>query len=101
MIIRQYDLENSLMFLFERELGIRTDLIYDGYEFPDERPLITIEPMQNNIDVLTKQREAVQRIYRYQIEIGRASCRERVENEEGERCVKEKAYEHTMKNRRE
>jgi len=67
MIIRQYDLENSLMFLFERELGIRTDLIYDGYEFPDERPLITIEPMQNNIDVLTKQREAVQRIYRYQI----------------------------------
>ena len=67
MIIRQYDLENSLVLFLERELKIRTDLVYDGYEFPEDRPFITIEPMQNNIEILTKRREAVQRIYRYQI----------------------------------
>lgn len=67
MIMKQYDLENSLMFFFQRELGIRTDLVYDGYEFPKERPLITIEPMQNNLEPISKQREAIQIIYRFQI----------------------------------
>src|SRR5690625_4561644 len=67
MIIRQYDLENSLVLFLERELKIRTDLVYDGYEFPEDRPFITIETMQNNIEILTKRREAVQRIYRYQV----------------------------------
>lgn len=67
MEIKQYDLENSLMFFFEREADIKTDIIYDGYEIPNERPLITIEPMQNNYESISKQREAMQVIYRFQI----------------------------------
>src|SRR5690625_5210693 len=55
------------MVLFERNTGIRKDNTFVGYEIPNERPLITIEPMQNNYESISKQREAMQVIYRFQI----------------------------------
>jgi len=45
----------------------RVDLKFDGYEMPEVRPLILVEPMQNNYEILAKQREAIGATYRYQI----------------------------------
>ena len=47
--------------------GFRVDLVFDGYMMPSERPLITVENMQSNYEILTKQRESIQATYRYQI----------------------------------
>ena len=66
-MMNQYDLQNSLRFFFIRELSLACDIVYDGYKFPETRPLVTIEPMQNNYVSLSKQREAIQSIYRFQI----------------------------------
>lgn len=66
-MMNQYDLQNSLRFFFIRELSLACDIIYDGYKLPEMRPLVTIEPMQNNYASLSKQREAIQSIYRFQI----------------------------------
>lgn len=66
-MMNQYDLQNSLRFFFIRELSLACDIVYDGYKFPETRPLVTIEPMQNNHVSLSKQREAIQSIYRFQI----------------------------------
>src|SRR5690625_4999445 len=65
--MNQYDLQNSLRFFFLRDLEIDCDIVFDGYSFPDTRPLVTIEQMQNNVESTTKGRESVQVIYRFQI----------------------------------
>lgn len=63
----QYDLQNALRFYFIREMDVACDIVFDGYEFPEDRPLVTIESMQNNAEVISKQREAVRLIYRFQV----------------------------------
>lgn len=67
-MIHQHGLNRSLILhLREKFPNVRVDLKFDGYEIPAERPLIIVEPMQNNNEILTKQREAIETIYRYQI----------------------------------
>lgn len=65
--ITQYDLQNSIRFFFLREMDLSCDIVYDGYKMSETRPLVTIEPMQNNVESTTKQRESVQTLYRFQI----------------------------------
>ena len=68
MNLNQHGLNRSLILhLREKFPNVRVDLKFDGYEIPAERPLIIVEPMQNNNEILTKQREAIETIYRYQI----------------------------------
>ena len=67
-LIHQHGLNRALIrHLRESMPEIKIDLKFDGYEMPTERPLIIIEPMQNNYEILAKQREAIETIYRYQI----------------------------------
>lgn len=64
---KQYDLTASLQRFLREQTGIRADLVFDGYKHPQERPLITVEQMQNNNEFNVKGREAVQTIYRWQV----------------------------------
>lgn len=82
MSYSQYDIENSLILFFMRETGIKTDLVFDGYELPSERPLITVEPMPNSNEVRTKRREAIQTIYRFQIGLHASNAIERRHKQE-------------------
>src|SRR5690606_26107012 len=67
-MIHQHGLNRSIiMHLRDKFPGVQIDLKFDGYTMPEIRPLIVVEPMQNNNDILAKQREAIETIYRYQI----------------------------------
>ena len=66
--LHQHGLNRAIIrHLREKFPEIRVDLKFDGYKMPAERPLIIIEGMQNNNESISKQREAMQTIYRYQI----------------------------------
>ncbi|MBO0602700.1 hypothetical protein I2483_13615 [Sporosarcina sp. E16_3] len=68
MSVHQHGLNRSLiMHLREAFTEAKVDLVYDGYKFPADRPLITLETMQANNRVLAKGRESVEVIYRYQV----------------------------------
>src|SRR5690625_7418867 len=67
MEIRLYDAIYSLQRFFDDELGLRADWVYDGYELPLEKPVITMETLTDERIILTKQREAVQVIDHLQI----------------------------------
>lgn len=67
-VMHQHGLNRSLILHLREALPeARVDLKFDGYKMPAERPLVLIEPMQNNYEILAKQREAIGAIYRYQI----------------------------------
>lgn len=42
-------------------------VVFDGYKYPDKRPLITIQHIMTNVSKLSKNREAMQSLYRYQV----------------------------------
>lgn len=66
--VHQHGLNRSLiMYLRDKFPEMQVDLKYDEYKMPQTRPLILVEPMQNNFEAISKQREAVQTTYRYQI----------------------------------
>lgn len=66
--IHQHGLNRSLILhLRDKFPDVQVDLKFDGYTMPKTRPLIIIETMQNNNEAISKQREAMQTIYRYQI----------------------------------
>ena len=67
MSIRLYDAIYSLQRFFDAELGVRADWIYDGYEYPTEKPFITIESLTDERVVLSKGRESVQVIEHLQL----------------------------------
>ncbi len=67
--IHQHGLNRSLLLhLRDRLPDAKVDLHYDGYEIPDSpRPLIIVEQMPSSHEIISKQREGIQAIYRYQI----------------------------------
>src|SRR5690625_1932076 len=66
--LHQHGLNRAIIrHLREKFPEIRVELKFDGYEMPSERQLIIIEGMQNNNESISKQCEAMQTIYRYQI----------------------------------
>ncbi len=62
-----YNVIASLQLFFREELGIRVDWIEDGYEYPTEKPFMTIEVLPDEREILVKQREAVSVIQHVQI----------------------------------
>lgn len=60
-------------------MGVPVVWIYDGVKLPDEaaKPFMTIEQMQNNNAVLSKGREAVETIHRFQIGLFAKTASER------------------------
>lgn len=73
----QLNLQHSLCTHIEVKTGIKTIWLYDGVKLPKSKPFITVEQMQNNTTVLSKQREAMRTIYRFQIGLFAASAADR------------------------
>src|SRR5699024_147649 len=65
--VKYYDLTSSIRKHIMDVKGIKTDIVGDGYEFPADRPLVTIELMPINNEYNVKRREAVEVTYRWQI----------------------------------
>lgn len=65
--LRLYDAIYSLQRFFDDRLGVRADWKYDGYQYPSQRPYITIEAITDERLALSKQRESVQVIDHLQI----------------------------------
>lgn len=63
----QLNLQHSLCTHIENKTGIKSIWVYDGVKLPTVKPFITVEQMQNNTTQVSKQREAIRTIYRFQI----------------------------------
>jgi hypothetical protein len=63
----QLNLQHSIHAHLADKTGIKVVWIYDGVKLPTTKPFITVEQMQNNTTVISKQRDAVRTIYRFQI----------------------------------
>lgn len=64
----QHEIHYSLKRHLETELvGVPVVWIYDGVALPAVKPFITVEQMQNNNEILSKGRESLQTIFRFQI----------------------------------
>jgi len=67
-MMHQHGINRSLILhLRDKFPEAQVNLKYDGYEMSDKRPLILIETMLNSNEFISKQREANQITYRYQI----------------------------------
>jgi hypothetical protein len=73
----QLNLQHSLRTHITAKTGINTVWVYDGVKLPTTKPFITIEQMQNNTTVISKHREAVRTIYRFQIGLFATSAADR------------------------
>ncbi len=69
------------MFL-ESKTGIATVLMYDGVKLPESKPFITVEQMQNNLEFISKQREAVETTFRFQLGLYANSLTERTRKQD-------------------
>jgi hypothetical protein len=78
----QYNLQHSLIAHIEVKTGMKVVWIYDGVKLPKTKPFITIEQMQNNTTVVSKQRESVRTIYRFQIGLFATSATERARKQD-------------------
>jgi hypothetical protein len=73
----QYNLQHSLITHIADKTGIKVVWIYDGVKLPKSKAFITVEQMQNNTTVISKQREAVRTIYRFQLGLFATSATDR------------------------
>jgi hypothetical protein len=78
----QLNLQHSLRTHLSAKTGINTVWIYDGVKLPKSKAFITIEQMQNNTTVISKQREAVRTIYRFQIGLFATSAADRARKQD-------------------
>lgn len=73
----QHGLQHSIITHLRNKLGIRVDWVFDGYTKPTAKPFVTVEQMQNNNEILSKGREAVETIYRFQVGLHAQSTSDR------------------------
>lgn len=73
----QHEIHYSLKRHLETAIGVPVVWIYDGVVLPTVKPFITIEQLQNNNAILSKMRESIQTIYRFQIGVYTNSSTER------------------------
>jgi hypothetical protein len=78
----QLNLQHSLRKHIVDKTGINAVWVYDGVKLPTVKPFITIEQMQNNTSILSKQRESVRTIYRFQIGLFATSATERARKQD-------------------
>jgi hypothetical protein len=78
----QLNLQHSFSTHISAKTGINTVWVYDGVKLPTTKPFITIEQMQNNTTVISKQREAVRTIYRFQIGLFASSATDRARKQD-------------------
>ncbi|MEK4970715.1 hypothetical protein MKX29_24225 [Cytobacillus sp. FSL R7-0696] len=73
----QFDLTHSLRTYLEVSTGIKSVWVFDGVKLPVERPLITVEQMQNNNELISKQ-GSFGTTFRWQVGLTATSIRERL-----------------------
>jgi hypothetical protein len=78
----QLNIQHSMRSHIAAKTGITTVWIYDGVKLPTTKPFITVEQMQNNTTVISKQREAVRTIYRFQIGLFASSATDRARKQD-------------------
>jgi hypothetical protein len=78
----QLNLQHSLRSHILAKTGINTVWVFDGVKLPTTKPFITVEQMQNNTTVVSKQREAVRTIYRFQIGLFANSATDRARKQD-------------------
>lgn len=78
----QLDLQHSLRTHLANKTGLNVVWVYDGVVLPNVKPFITIEQMQNNNEVLSKQREAIRTTYRFQVGIFANTASERARKQD-------------------
>ena len=62
-----YDILYSLQKFLAEQTGVRTDIIYDGYEYPKDKPFMTLKTLMDERIYNVKRREAVQSIEHIQL----------------------------------
>src|SRR5690554_3330862 len=62
-----YDILYSLQKCLTEQTGVKTDIVYDGYTYPKEKPFMTIETLMDERIYRAKRREAVQSIEHIQL----------------------------------
>lgn len=77
----QLNLQHSLRTHLLAVMGIPVIWIYDGVKLPGEadKPYMTIEQMQNDDEGLTKLREAIETVHRFQIGLYAKTATERAQ----------------------
>jgi hypothetical protein len=78
----QLNIQHSLRTHIGSKTGINTVWVYDGVKLPKSKAFITIEQMQNNTTIISKQREAVRTIYRFQIGLFATSAIDRARKQD-------------------
>jgi hypothetical protein len=78
----QLNLQHSLRTHIANKTGINTVWLYDGVKMPTTKPFITVEQMQNNTTILSKQRESVRTIYRFQVGLFASSAADRARKQD-------------------
>jgi len=68
-MISDLGLAYSLRLAIEAELDVPAHIKNDGFRYPDDKPFILIESMQNNNQQISKMRETINTIFRYQVGI--------------------------------
>jgi len=69
MVIDDNGVAYSVKKKIEDDTSLDVYTKYDGFELPKDKPYVLIESMQNNNQSLSKGRETVQTIFRYQVGI--------------------------------
>lgn len=62
-----YDILYSLQKFLTEQTGVKTDIVYDDYTYPKEKPFMTLETLMNERIYRVKRREAVQSIEHIQL----------------------------------
>lgn len=78
----QLNIQHSIRAHLAEETGIPAIWVYDGVKLPKIKPFITVEQMQNNTTIISKQREAVQTTYRFQVGVFANSATERARKQD-------------------
>ena len=82
MVVTQHGLHYSVIEHLRIKFGVPVEWVRDGYKKPDAKPFITVEQMQNNYEILAKQREAVETIYRFQVGLHAGNSTQRAQMQE-------------------
>ncbi|WFO97841.1 hypothetical protein [Bacillus subtilis] len=75
--MRQIDVQYSVIQHLAKKTGFETVWSYDGVVLPETKPFITVQQRQNTPTVVSKQRESVRMVYRFQIGLHTNTATER------------------------
>lgn len=82
MNVHQHGLQHSVITHLQALTDKTVIWQFGGVKLPDKAPFATVEQMQNDNEILSKQRESVQTTYRFQIGYYASSATDRAQTQE-------------------